>query len=453
MTDSTPSFPAVVHLFISSAMALRDVTLTRVAEHGMEATANVQNCFRIKLSDLAPQVGSRVTMLELVRHCAEQWPDCKWVTAIRRIVDSEDKVVPRINLAVELVGFKPHRTYQEDATLIEEGGKLIEVAEPAPVEQSASGPTFELPLAMPPGAYVLAAPRTVFPYGLLDVSGAAAELMTRKKVLVMCGAGISVAAGIPDFRTPKIGLYDNLEKYNLPEPADLFTLDYLREKPEVFYLACNEMKLWPGAFAPTHVHHFLKILADRGQLLRCYTQNIDGMERLAGVNPELLVEAHGTFATAHCISAECRKEANIEEVRQCVEKAKVPRCDACGDIVKPDVVFFGEQLPSRFHKLLETDIQEADMLVVVGTSLVVFPFAAIADMVPNVPRLLINMEKAGRFKFDLHPAFPQSDLFLQGDCQTTVRELAAELGEAAKLAQAYLKGKEEHARRGALAAL
>lgn len=109
-----------------------------------------------------------------------------------------------------------------------------------------------------------------------------------KKVVVMAGAGISVSAGIPDFRTPGTGLYDNLQKYNLPQPEAIFELGYFRRNPQPFFTLAKE--LFPGSYNATPAHYFIKFLADRGLLLRCYTQNIDGLEEVAGVPSELIVQ-------------------------------------------------------------------------------------------------------------------------------------------------------------------
>lgn len=282
-----------------------------------------------------------------------------------------------------------------------------------------------------------------------DAAGVANCIQRRNinKVIVMTGAGTSVAAGIPDFRTPKTGLYDNLDKYDLPSPEALFTLDYLEEHPETFYRVCNEMQLWPGQFAPTHVHHLIALLNDKGMLQRCYTQNIDGLERMANLPAEKLVEAHGTFATARCVNPECRKPFPTEDVKACVDRMEVPRCPTCADIVKPDVVFFGEALPHRFFDLMHDDLPEADMLIVLGTSLVVYPFAALHMQVgKTVPRVLVNRDMAGEFAFhDGYSAKSRAsvrDVFLQGDCQTIAQDLATALGFGDELQRRYAEGKD-----------
>jgi len=221
-----------------------------------------------------------------------------------------------------------------------------------------------------------------------------------KKVIVCTGAGISTSAGIPDFRTPGTGLYSNLEKYNLPYPEAVFDINYFRGNPAAFYTLSTE--LLPGQYPPTLGHHFIKLLQDEGILLRCYSQNIDGLDRLAGVEDEKLVEAHGSFATSRCIK--CKSEVDNESILPALRAGTPMECVHCDRIgktsyIKPDIVFFGESLPERFHRLTFTDFAECDLLIVIGTSLQVYPFAGLPDMVgKDCPRILINRELVGSFQ-------------------------------------------------------
>jgi NAD-dependent SIR2 family protein deacetylase len=100
-----------------------------------------------------------------------------------------------------------------------------------------------------------------------------------------------------------------------------------------------------GRFRPTLAHYFLTLLHRKGVVLRVFTQNIDALEREAGLPAEALVEAHGTYFIAHCLR--CRRAYAFSEIRDRLEAGTVPRCaaDGCGGIVKPDIVFFGK--PSR----------------------------------------------------------------------------------------------------------
>ncbi|XP_076011673.1 NAD-dependent protein deacetylase sirtuin-3, mitochondrial [Genypterus blacodes] len=214
-----------------------------------------------------------------------------------------------------------------------------------------------------------------------------------KRVVVMAGAGISTPSGIPDFRSPGSGLYDNLQQYDLPYAEAIFEISFFHHNPNPFFALAKE--LYPGNYRPNLTHYFVRLLHEKGQLLRMYTQNIDGLERLAGIPPEMLVEAHGTFATATCTV--CLRNYNQEDLRPDVMKGIIPKCLTCKGVVKPDIVFFGEELPLHFFKYL-TDFPVADLLIIMGTSLEVEPFASLAGAVRgSVPRLLINRDLVGPF--------------------------------------------------------
>jgi len=210
-----------------------------------------------------------------------------------------------------------------------------------------------------------------------------------KNIIVMTGAGISVSAGIPDFRTPGTGLYYNLQKYHLNDPQDVFSIDYFRRDPKPFHELAKS--LYPDKYHPTKAHYFIRLLHEKGLLLRNFTQNIDTLERIAGIPEEKTVFSHGSFASAHCI--DCKKEFAYEFVRDETFAGKIVTCDECGGYVKPDIVFFGEALPERFFTKRSEDFPKCDLLIVMGTSLVVQPFASLISFVgDDVPRLLINRE-------------------------------------------------------------
>lgn len=203
---------------------------------------------------------------------------------------------------------------------------------------------------------------------------------------------IFAAAGIPDFRSPGSGLYDNLQKYNLPHPSAIFEMDYFEENPQPFFALAKE--LYPGSFNPTPSHYFVRLLHDKGLLLRHYTQNIDTLERIAGIPDEKLVEAHGTFFTNHCLG--CRKLYSMEWMKDQIFSDHVPTCEDCNSVVKPDIVFFGENLPETFYTLPAKDFNKCDLLIIMGTSLEVQPFASLIDRAgPKCVRLLINRTKVG----------------------------------------------------------
>ena len=291
-----------------------------------------------------------------------------------------------------------------------------------------------------------------------DLRGVAEHIRNGKcgNVIVMAGAGISVSAGIPDFRTPGTGLYDNLARYDLPHPTAVFELDFFRENPEPFYLLARE--LYPGQYPPTPTHHFVRLLHEKGLLLRCFTQNIDSLEAAAGIPADKIVAAHGNFDSARCLAGHA---ACVREVKAHVDRGAVMRCarDDCDALVKPDIVFFGENLPERFGEKASEDFPKCDLLIVAGTSLAVHPFAGLVNHPgEGVPRLLVNRERVGEadarvramaalvghtagLGFDFAPESNRRDALFLGDCDDGFRELARLLGWDAELETLVEAGK------------
>ena len=115
------------------------------------------------------------------------------------------------------------------------------------------------------------------------------------------------------------------------------------------------------------------MLQERAKLSKYYTQNIDGLERLAGVHDKNMVEAHGTFHSAACVL--CKEPHPIEDYKKSIYQDIIPTCKACQGFIKPNIVFFGEQLPTRFFDEAEIDCVFCDLLICIGTSLEVYPFA------------------------------------------------------------------------------
>ncbi|CAJ1056955.1 SIRT1 domain-containing protein [Xyrichtys novacula] len=242
-----------------------------------------------------------------------------------------------------------------------------------------------------------------------------------KKVVVVAGAGISTASGIPDFRTPGTGLYANLEKYNIPYPEAVFNIDYFSNDPQPFFSLAKA--LYPGSHRPNYIHYFIRMLHHKGLLLRMYTQNIDGLEKLCGIPDDKLVEAHGSFATASCHL--CYTAYPAEDAKHAIMNDNVPICTFCAATVKPDVVFFGEDLPQKYF-LHTKDFPKADLLIIMGTSLQIEPFASLVNTVRStVPRLLLNRHAVGPFE---KVPLRRGDHMELGDLEDTVRRFAKILG-------------------------
>ncbi|KAF2272157.1 NAD-dependent deacetylase sirtuin-2 [Westerdykella ornata] len=239
-----------------------------------------------------------------------------------------------------------------------------------------------------------------------------------KRIVVMTGAGISTSAGIPDFRSPDTGLYANLARLDLPYAEAVFDIKYFRENPVPFYALAQE--LYPGRYRPTITHSFIRLLHTKGLLLKLFTQNIDCLEREAGLPGEMIVEAHGSFARQSCI--DCKASFPDDLMRKAIHERSVPRCLECDGLVKPDIVFFGEQLPSAFFE--NKDLPSlADLCIIMGTSLSVHPFAALPQFCSDgTPRVLINQEQVGGL------GCRSDDVLVLGDCDAGVRKLAKALG-------------------------
>jgi|EP00927_Polykrikos_kofoidii_P061756 NAD-dependent deacetylase sirtuin 2 len=275
-----------------------------------------------------------------------------------------------------------------------------------------------------------------------DLEGIAQHIAEKgcHRIVVMCGAGISTSAGIPDFRSPGTGLYDNLQRFNLPKPEAIFELGFFRENPAAFYELAREM--WPGTYEPTPAHYFIKLLDSKGLLLRCYSQNIDSLEQQAGLPAEKLIAAHGNFDGAHVIDTDPEKDVEIGELKTAIEKGEdgwKALKEKYGNLVKPKIVFFGESLPKRFLQKHQEDLIGCDLLIVLGTSLCVQPFASLVGRCASeAPRLLINRDSVGTHdKLDIGFRFNAEknwrDVFHQDDCDGGCRAFAKALGWGADL--------------------
>lgn len=240
-----------------------------------------------------------------------------------------------------------------------------------------------------------------------------------KRILVLTGAGVSVSCGIPDFRS-RDGIYARLavDFPDLPDPQSMFDIEYFRRDPRPFFKFAKE--IYPGQFQPSPCHKFISMLDKQGKLLRNYTQNIDTLEQVAGV--QRIIQCHGSFATASCLI--CKYKVDCEAIREDIFNQVVPHCPHCSDIplaiMKPDIVFFGENLPEMFHRAMKQDKDEVDLMIVIGSSLKVRPVALIPNSIPHeVPQVLINREQLPHLNFDVE---------LLGDCDVIINELCHRLG-------------------------
>jgi NAD-dependent deacetylase len=204
-----------------------------------------------------------------------------------------------------------------------------------------------------------------------------------KNILVVSGAGISTAAGIPDFRSSG-GLYEMVsKKYNLQDPTIVFDIDYFMKDPSLFY------KLSPNLqkdYEPTIAHKYIAQL-EKDHEVTILTQNIDGLHQKAGSTN--VIAAHGSMTRVRCLSC-----GHIEE--EPVYTGDVLTCELCGGLMKPDVVFFGEGLPQQFHHFYENwRNYKFDLLFIVGTGLQVYPVAGLVQNISQFIKDTIYITKEG----------------------------------------------------------
>ena len=191
------------------------------------------------------------------------------------------------------------------------------------------------------------------------------------------GAGVSTESGIPDFRSVD-GLYN--QKYAWP-PEEILSRTFFDRRPEEFYRFYRDKMLCLDA-RPNAAHKKLAELEAAGKLRSVVTQNIDGLHQLAG--SKRVWELHGSVHRNFCMK--CKTFHSVEFVR---DSLKVPTC-ACGGTVKPDVVLYEESLNDRVVNSALRDIQGADMLIIGGTSLAVYPAASLIHYYQGKRLVLIN---------------------------------------------------------------
>eukprot|EP01127_Copromyxa_protea_P016438 TRINITY_DN4889_c0_g1_i14.p1 TRINITY_DN4889_c0_g1~~TRINITY_DN4889_c0_g1_i14.p1 ORF type:complete len:779 (+),score=128.09 TRINITY_DN4889_c0_g1_i14:40-2337(+) len=221
------------------------------------------------------------------------------------------------------------------------------------------------------------------------------------KIVVLSGAGISTSCGIADFRSPGSGIYADPKLkaiLGVESISDAFSMSAFSHNPRLFFYVLKHVfsPLAAGKYQPTTAHKMISYLHQKDLLLRNFTQNIDTLETVAGVPPEKVVEAHGSINTATC--SKCSKKClDMDNFWKNVNEDVLPTCQFCEGILQPDIVLFGQGLPSRFFDCAD-DLKECDLLIVMGTSLKVYPFAGLVNSVrDDVPRLLFNNEAVGPF--------------------------------------------------------
>ncbi len=201
-----------------------------------------------------------------------------------------------------------------------------------------------------------------------------------KRIVFFGGAGVSTGSGIPDFRGSG-GLYTEANETE-ESPEEILSGEYLRKYPEKFYRYYKKNMLYPNA-KPNGAHRALARLEQMGKLTAVITQNIDGLHEAAGSRNVIAV--HGSVLSNYCTS--CYKEYPLSYI---LEAESVPLCEHCGKPVRPDVVLYGEGLDGLAFSRAQREIEHADLLIVGGTSLTVYPAAGLLHSFRGSNLVIIN---------------------------------------------------------------
>ncbi len=209
------------------------------------------------------------------------------------------------------------------------------------------------------------------------------QIRRASSIVYFGGAGTSTESNIPDFRTDQ-GLYQK-KSFTGRTPEELLSATTLSREPEVFFRYYRTHMVYPDA-RPNKAHRTLARWEKNGKVKAVITQNIDGLHQMAG-SKEVL-ELHGSVHRNYC--TQCSATAGVDEVMNLDEK--VPQCRACGGMLRPDVVLYGEGLDLRVVEQSIHHLQKADLLIIGGTSLVVYPAAGLIKHYQGSEIILINRD-------------------------------------------------------------
>jgi NAD-dependent deacetylase len=205
-------------------------------------------------------------------------------------------------------------------------------------------------------------------------------IMESQNIVFFGGAGVSTESNIPDFRGVD-GLYH--QEYEYP-PETIISHSFYRSRPKEFYRFYKNKMLFPDA-KPNPAHLALAKLEKVGKLKAVITQNIDGLHQAAG--SKNVLELHGSVRRNHC--TRCMKFFSLEDMLSSMGEDGVPRC-TCSGLIKPDVVLYEESLDESVLSKSVAYISQADMLIIGGTSLTVYPAAGLIDYYRGNKMVLIN---------------------------------------------------------------
>ena len=205
-----------------------------------------------------------------------------------------------------------------------------------------------------------------------------------KRIVAFTGAGVSTESDIPDFRSAR-GVYESIQKqYGLPAET-LLSHSFFSAHPEIFFDYLRRYLVFPDA-QPNDAHKSLAALERKGIVSGVVTQNIDGLHTKAGSSN--LCELHGSIHRNFCVH--CKKRYPLDFV---LSSSTIPRCTDCGGIVRPDVVLYEEPLDGVVMEKAAAEITRADMLLIMGTSLAVYPAAGFIEYFRGDNIVIVNKDE------------------------------------------------------------
>ncbi len=211
------------------------------------------------------------------------------------------------------------------------------------------------------------------------------------RIVFFGGAGVSTESGMKDYRS-KDGLYHTVKDYGVP-PETILSIDFFKAHPDIFYDFYR--KYFMVDAQPNKAHEALVKLEQKGKLKSVITQNIDGLHQKAG--SKNVIELHGTAKRFYCYA--CNKMLDAAQVLQQIKKGEVPKCSFCGGLAKPKVVLYGEMLYDGVAEAAIDNIENADMLIIGGTSLAVYPAASFVQYFKGKYIVVVNRDATN---FDNH---------------------------------------------------
>ena len=224
------------------------------------------------------------------------------------------------------------------------------------------------------------------------------------KIVVFTGAGISVASGIPDFRSSS-GIYNEKSGFSYP-PEQIISHSFFKSNPEIFFKFYKSKMIFPNA-KPNSAHIFFADLESKKEVT-VVTQNIDNLHQKAGSTK--VFQLHGSASDNYCVK--CHKNYDLDYV---LSQDGVPRCETDGEIVRPGIVLYEESLDNDVISNSIDAIENADLMIVVGTSLVVYPAAGFIRYFKGKNLVLINKDKT--------PYDNSADLVINDDITRVVKKL------------------------------